>query len=195
MTDKQIILELARTLDIADIKAKHKMSDAKLSRLLIMAANLLPDEPPQPVKAMPSLKGARDLIIFVDGAARGNPGPASIGVLICDSQGEEVLRVGRKLGQATNNLAEYQALLAALKLASDLKAEKVLIKSDSELVVKQMTGQYKVKNANLRPLFLEAKKISSQFKTFYITHIPREQNKIADSLANAALDNKLEQTL
>jgi ribonuclease HI len=130
------------------------------------------------------------LTIFTDGAARGNPGPAAIGCVIKDEKGNVVGSISRCLGVTTNNQAEYRAIAAALEKALSLCANHVALYSDSELVVKQINGQYKVKHAALRPLYLEVTKLAASFKSFKISNIPREHNKEADALANMALDNQ-----
>jgi ribonuclease HI len=124
----------------------------------------------------------------IDGAARGNPGPASYGVIIRDGGGELVAKLKKYIGRMTNNVAEYYALIAALDYAESHGIRSLRVESDSELMVKQMQGQYKVKSEDLRPLFERAKKMSMGFQSFRIDHIYREQNREADALANEALD-------
>lgn len=126
--------------------------------------------------------------LFVDGASRGNPGDASIGCTIMDSDGEEVFTVSERIGIATNNVAEYTALLEGLKKAISEKISKIKVKADSELMVKQMKGQYKVKNEALKSLWIKAQEVSKKFDSFSIEHVRREQNSRADELANLALD-------
>jgi ribonuclease HI len=128
------------------------------------------------------------LIINADGASRYNPGPAAIGATIKDERGRLVASISRRIGRATNNQAEYQALIAALEKAIKLGARQVDIRLDSELVVKQVKGRYRVKNAALRPLYLKAGGLLSQLEGFTIKNVPREQNAEADRLANKALD-------
>lgn len=124
----------------------------------------------------------------IDGAARGNPGPASYGVVIRDGQGELVAKLKKYIGRMTNNVAEYYGLIAALDYAESHGIRALRVESDSELMVKQMQGQYKVKSEDLRPLFERAKKMSMGFESFRIDHVYREQNREADALANEALD-------
>jgi ribonuclease HI len=125
-------------------------------------------------------------IIYADGASRGNPGKAAYGLII--HQPDKILRLGRYLGKATNNEAEYQALLAALKWASDHGVAKVTYYSDSKLVVEQINGRYKVKHPNLRGLFLEALALKRRVGEFNVFHIRRENNTEADDLVNEILD-------
>jgi ribonuclease HI len=128
------------------------------------------------------------LIIFTDGGARGNPGPAGIGVAIYDENKKLIAELSAFLGVATNNQAEYQALIAALKKATELGASELACYLDSELVVKQLKREYKVKNKDLAPLFLTIHNLSLNFKKISYTHIPRERNQEADRLANEAMD-------
>ena len=127
------------------------------------------------------------VIIFTDGAAESNPGPAAIGATIKDEQGRPITSISQGIGRATNNQAEYRAVIAALEKAIRLGAEQVDIRSDSELVVKQISGKYRVKNAALKPLYQQVKQLQSLLEGFTITHIPRQQNTEADRLANIAL--------
>lgn len=128
------------------------------------------------------------VIIHTDGAARGNPGPAAIGATLKDERGDLVATISRSLGVTTNNQAEYHAVIAALEKAVSLGAKNVELKADSELVVKQINGRYKVKNTTLRPLYQEVVKLIGLLKSFKISYIPRAQNAEADKLANKALD-------
>jgi ribonuclease HI len=124
----------------------------------------------------------------IDGGSRGNPGPASYGVVIRDPHGEIVARLKKYIGRTTNNVAEYYGLIAALDYAQSHSIGVLRVESDSELLVKQMRGQYKVKSADLKPLYERAKKMSQTFAAFRIDHVYREQNREADLLANQALD-------
>ena len=125
---------------------------------------------------------------FIDGASRGNPGPASVGVVLQDAAGAVIKEHGRTLGRATNNVAEYTAFLDALKLAKALGATELLVHSDSQLLVRQVSGEYRVKNAALQALKAQAQGLMKSFKAVRLVHVPREQNKDADRMANAALD-------
>jgi ribonuclease HI len=128
-----------------------------------------------------------NLTICTDGAARGNPGPASIGVTIRDEKGNLVDSISRHIGVTTNNQAEYTAIIAALEAAVSLGARCVALKSDSELVVKQLNGSYRVKKAGLKPLYQKVVQLIGALETCTVTYIPREQNREADRLANLAL--------
>jgi ribonuclease HI len=128
--------------------------------------------------------------IFADGGSRGNPGPAGCGAVILVGE-EQLATVSEYLGVATNNVAEYKGLVFALEKALSLGISEVEVFMDSELVVKQMKGLYKVKNAGLIPLFMKAQRLRSDFSKFDINHVRREHNKIADSLANKAMDGAM----
>ncbi len=126
--------------------------------------------------------------IFVDGASRGNPGKAGAGAVIRDQEGRVVKKLKRYLGVTTNNMAEYQALILALEAARALGLADIKIFADSELMVKHLTGVYRVKSPDLRPLYEKALKLLEGFREFKITHVYREENSIADGLANEAID-------
>lgn len=132
----------------------------------------------------------KKLTTYTDGGSRGNPGPAAIGVVI--KHGTEVVKkYGRYLGETTNNQAEYRALISALEHAAELGAEEVECMLDSELVVKQMRHEYRVKDPDLAPLFLKVYNLSQSFKKITFNHIPREKNKEADAMVNDALDRQM----
>ena len=128
------------------------------------------------------------LVVNVDGGARGNPGPAAIGVVVQDPGGAVLEERGERIGPATNNVAEYRALLLGIERASELGAGEVELVGDSELVVRQVKGEYKVKDATLRGLHAEVKRALRQFDRWSIRHVRREQNAEADRLVNEALD-------
>jgi ribonuclease HI len=131
------------------------------------------------------------VIIHTDGGAKGNPGPAGAGVVICDAQdGMCIHEAGLYLGRATNNVAEYQGMLHGLRTAQKLGANHVQLVSDSELMVRQMLGQYRVKNAGLKPLYEEATQLAEEFESFQIRHVRREHNAQADKLVNLAIQRK-----
>jgi ribonuclease HI len=133
---------------------------------------------------------AEDLYLHIDGASRGNPGEAAFGVHVTGPAGEEVASLYGYLGRASNNVAEYEALLHALRYALKHGARRVRIFSDSELVVKQMAGQYRVKHPDMQSLHRQAQDLRRRFEHVDIAHVRRAQNKDADRLANQALDEK-----
>ena len=141
--------------------------------------------------AVPSAGPVPDILhLHIDGGSRGNPGDAGFGVHVTAPDGTEVASLYGYLGQATNNVAEYQALLHGLRYALDHGARRVLVFSDSELVVKQIGGSYKVKHPSMVPLHREAVSLMRRFDHVRVTHVRRELNKDADRLANQALDEK-----
>ena len=129
-------------------------------------------------------------IINTDGGARGNPGPSAIGVVIRDTKGNVVFQAGKYIGETTNNQAEYQAVVFAFEKALELGATELEFKLDSELVVKQLTGEYKVKNQDLAQQFLKIWNLQNKFIKVSYKHVYREANKEADELVNKALDER-----
>jgi len=129
------------------------------------------------------------VVIYSDGGSRGNPGPAGIGVVIFDLGGKELKRFGKYLGTATNNHAEYRALIVGLEFALEIGAKTVVCNLDSELVVRQLQGKYKVREEGLKPLAEEALRLTGKFLQVTFNHIPREKNKLADEMVNQALDD------
>ena len=131
------------------------------------------------------------LVIHVDGGSRGNPGPAAIGVVVSDSEGAVLEEVAERIGVATNNVAEYRALLKGLERAAALGASEIELVNDSELVARQITGAYKVKHPAMKPLHAEAVAALRQFERSRIRSVPRAQNARADELVNLALDGDI----
>ncbi len=134
---------------------------------------------------------ALTLVVHVDGGARGNPGPAAIGVVISEPGGEVLDELAERIGVATNNVAEYRAVLRGLARAAELGAREVQLVNDSELVARQLTGAYKVKHPAMRPLYEEAVAALRGFDRWQIRTVPRADNARADALVNAALDGTL----
>jgi ribonuclease HI len=126
--------------------------------------------------------------LHTDGGARGNPGPAGIGAVLIDESGEVVGEVAEAIGIATNNVAEYRALIAGLELALAKGVTQLDVFMDSELVVSQVQGKWKIKNKGLQPLALKASSLLKQFESTTLTHVPREENADADKLANQGMD-------
>ncbi|NTU98992.1 ribonuclease HI family protein [Candidatus Falkowbacteria bacterium] len=130
------------------------------------------------------------LVIFTDGGARGNPGPAAIGAVIRDEKEQVVAEISEYIGETTNNQAEYRAVIAAIAKAKELGAIELDFYLDSLLVVEQLNGNYKVKNKDLAPLFIQIHNARLGFKKVTFAHVRREQNKDADKLVNLALDSR-----
>ncbi len=139
----------------------------------------------------PAFQGAKrfeELHVFVDGAARGNPGPAAIGVLVLTRQGRKVASFGEVIGEATNNFAEYTALVHALRLLSVFEVDRLRLYTDSELMALQLRGEYRVKEKTLSSLYAQVASMLGRYRDWDIEHVPRERNQEADRLANQALD-------
>jgi probable phosphoglycerate mutase len=131
------------------------------------------------------------VIVACDGAARGNPGPAGFGVHITDGHGETIAEIAEGIGVATNNVAEYRAAIAGLARARELGATRVLLRSDSKLLIEQLAGRFRVRNAGLKPLHAEARALMLAFDRVDLEHVPRERNREADRLANVGVDRWL----
>jgi ribonuclease HI len=135
--------------------------------------------------------GTTKVVVHVDGGARGNPGPAAVAAVASAPDGEVLAERNAYIGEATNNVAEYRALLLGLELARELGASEVEVVNDSELVARQIGGEYKVKHAGLRPLFVEAMRALREFDRWAVSPVRRESNARADELVNEALDEAL----
>ncbi len=190
-----MLRELARTLDPdATVERFPGLARAELSRLLKQAAELLPVAP-SPVRRKPETAAAElfpspageSAGVWVDGGSRGNPGPAGAGAVLL-VKGSPRRGRGEYLGEATNNVAEYRALLLGLSLAREAGVRTLTVHADSELMVRQMTGRYRVKNPDLLRLHTEARKEAARFASVTYRHVPREENVLADRLVNQALD-------
>ena len=134
---------------------------------------------------------SRFVRVYSDGAARGNPGPAGAGAVIVSDSGDVVAELGRYLGEQTNNVAEYEGLLLGLRHAIKFGASEIEVLADSQLLIRQLAGIYRVRNAGLLPLHAEAKRLLQQFKKTELRHIPREQNGAADEMSNRAIDERM----
>lgn len=128
------------------------------------------------------------LTVFADGGSRGNPGPAAAGAVVTDETGTVVREIGTFLGITTNNVAEWTGLITGLEAALELGADEIVIRLDSELVINQLTGVYRVKHPNMIPLHAKAKKLLKKFTHVDVKHVPRRQNAAADAVVNAVLD-------
>ena len=127
--------------------------------------------------------------MYIDGAARGNPGPAGVGIVICSDKGKVVSAISKYIGQTTNNIAEYTALIFGMEEARNKKIKELIINTDSELLAKQLGGEYKVKSSALKDLYKKVNTMLESFEEVRINQIDREKNKQADKLANEAIDN------
>jgi ribonuclease HI len=127
--------------------------------------------------------------IFIDGACRGNPGDAATGIIFCDSTGKVIKQMGFYLGWATNNIAEYMGLIKALEKSMEFGFKEIEVFSDSQLLTKQIRGEYAVRNQKLKELFKKAQELINRFSYFSLDHIPRKENILADRMANEVLDS------
>jgi len=190
--ERRLLRSIYRHLDISALLAEHPdLTRDNIVSLFRTLDRLLETVPPAPVRAPAPASGSLSpgaLILYTDGGARGNPGVAAYGVVLMDAQGATIEEHGECIGHATNNEAEYQGLLAGLRIAALRGASELVIRSDSELMVHQLNGRYKVKSRGLMPLFLEARRLLEGFRAWRAEHIPRAQNARADQLANAAMD-------
>ncbi len=131
------------------------------------------------------------IVIYCDGGARGNPGPAAVGAVVLDPSTDPPTRlatISERIGVATNNVAEYKALIAGLEAAREHPARAVRVRADSQLLIRQLEGKYRVKNAGLRPLYEHARAMLAAYDEVDLAHVPREENVVADALVNDALD-------
>jgi ribonuclease HI len=156
-----------------------------------LAQEKTPAAPPAVASGSTGAGKAGRAIVYSDGAARGNPGPAGAGAVITDSRGTMLARLGRFLGRQTNNVAEYQGLLLGLRHAKELGVREVAVRADSQLMIRQLAGQYAVKNPGLKPLHAEALRLLRSFDNYKLEHIPREQNALADEMSNRAIDEEM----
>ncbi len=186
---KQFIEDLQDTLDVELTIKKLKITEADARDILReMAARLFGAAVVESPKSSRSPLSLDSVVIHVDGASRGNPGLAGAGAILKDTQGRVVKKLRRFLGEATNNVAEYEALLMSLEEAQALGCKSVKVFADSELVVKQIKGIYRVKNASLKIIYVKVMKVVRTFDKFTISHVMREKNSEADKLANEAID-------
>lgn len=133
-------------------------------------------------------------LLMVDGAARGNPGEAGCGAVIADENGVVVKELSRYLGRTTNNVAEYEGLLMGLEALLELGQKHIVVQSDSQLLVRQLNGEYRVRDEKLKVLFAQATRLLRQFGSYRIVHVRREMNKLADRLANRGIDQAIKPT-
>jgi ribonuclease HI len=180
----QALQALAETLDVEATLARVPGLSREVLRAFLIDAAAHGEEP------FDRAPRSRTVILHTDGACRGNPGRSGAGALIRAEDGREIARVSRYLGQMTNNMAEYTALLLGLKEARAAGAENITVKSDSELLVRQINGQYRVKNDALQIMHQSALDLLGAFKRWKVVHVPREENSEADKLANQAIDRE-----
>jgi ribonuclease HI len=194
---KELLFSLARGLSVREAWRRAGFtSQTEAQRALRELAKSIPGEESEEdaVHAEKgcsgaSRSGAGSLVVYVDGASRGNPGPSSVGAVVFLAGGEELTSLSKPIGQATNNVAEYKAVLEGLRLAAGLGAERVEIRLDSELVARQLNREYRIKSKDLQLLSQAVFREADRFASCRFVHVPRTLNRKADLLANEALDN------
>ncbi|MGR3294589.1 MAG: ribonuclease HI family protein [Candidatus Scalindua sp.] len=194
ISDHELLVLIHKSIDIETLKEQDKtITKKRVDNLFQDLKDHVKKEdlaaPEKEIAGTSCIKKEADLIVVnVDGASKGNPGESGIGVAIFDKDSNLINEACDYLGVATNNIAEYKALIFGIKLSIEYNARKVLFKSDSELMVKQIKGEYKVKNAQLKLLFAEAQSLLKKLPNWKIMHVPREENKDADLLANKGVE-------
>ena len=194
ISDYELLALIHKSIDIETLKEQDKAVTKKRVDKLFqdLKGHVKKDDPDiseEEITGASDIKKDADLIVVnVDGASKGNPGESGIGVAIFDKDLNLINEACDYLGVATNNVAEYKALILGIKLSTKYNAKRVLFKADSELMVKQIKGEYRVKNAQLKLLFTEAQSLLKKLPNWKIMHVPREENKEADLLANKGVE-------
>lgn len=201
LKEADILRHIAREEPLtATVRAFRGLTRERLGQLLEQAAQRLQggaDPAEEEASTLASaeespIRGATPrLRLYSDGAARGNPGPSGAGAVLIEPGGQVVARLGKFLGNQTNNYAEYMGLLIGLKHAKSLGAKEIEVFADSELLIRQLGGRYQVKSPSLRPLYEEAVKLLNDFSRVKLVHVPREMNAAADEMSNRAIDERL----
>ena len=202
-TEADILRHIAREEPLtATVRAFRGLTRERLGQLLEEAAQRLQGSDGSAEEDVPASTSAAAeefpprgvtprLRVYSDGAARGNPGPSGAGAVLVEPGGQVVAKVGKFLGNQTNNYAEYMGLLIGLKHAKALGAKEIEVFADSELLIRQLGGRYQVKSPSLRPLYEEAVKLLNDFSRVKLVHVPREMNAAADEMSNRAIDERL----
>lgn len=194
VSDYELLALVHKSIDMEKLKEQDRSITKKRVDTLFqnLKSHVKKDDPDiseKEIAGTSSIKKEADLIVVnVDGASKGNPGESGIGVAIFDKDSNLINEACDYLGVATNNIAEYKALILGIKLSTKYNAKRVLFKADSELMVKQIKGEYRVKNAQLKLLFTEAQSLLKKLPNWKIMHVPREENKEADLLANKGVE-------
>ena len=194
ISDHELLALIHKSIDMEKLKEQDRSITKKRVDTLFqnLKDHVKKDDPAiseKEIAGTSSIKKEADLIVVnVDGASKGNPGESGIGVAIFDKDSNLINEACDYLGVATNNIAEYKALILGIKLSTKYNAKRVLFKADSELMVKQIKGEYRVKNAQLKLLFTEAQSLLKKLPNWKIMHVPREENKEADLLANKGVE-------
>jgi len=186
-----VIAALERGETLSDAFDAAGVTANEAARLLAAAREALRPAGSSKPKAASAKRGrASGVVAYADGGSRGNPGPAACAAILTDADGAELLRRTRRLGVATNNAAEYEAVILALEAARELGADRLELRLDSELVARQIEGRYKVKHPDLKPLHARVMALLGAFDAYDVTHVRRAENREADKLVNRALDGR-----
>ena len=194
ISDHELLVLIHKGIDVEKLKEQDKtITKKRIDNLFQNVKNYIRKEDmansDKEITDTSNTNKETDLIVVnVDGASRGNPGESGIGVAIFDKDSNLINEACDYLGVATNNISEYKALILGIKLSMKYNAKKILFKSDSELMVKQIKGEYKVKNTQLKLLFTEVQSLLKEVPNWKIMHVPREENKEADLLANKGIE-------
>jgi ribonuclease HI len=189
-SEERVLRYLAQTLSVTKtLKRFPSLTPKALQETLSRSAERSKEEQTAPPPSCPQ-KEFPEFLIYADGASRGNPGQAGAGAVISDSRGRTVKELKCFLGMTSNNVAEYQAVILALEKALELGANSITIFLDSELVVRQLRGEYRVRESHLKALYQKAQEVLKRFSQYSILYIPREENRRADQLANEAIDQR-----
>lgn len=198
VTPAQLLLAIAEHESLEKTCAALPGLTLEGARKLLRGAaqKLAREKPPAPQEELrlPARTGdaaGKVVRVFSDGAARGNPGPAGAGAVLVDTSGRVLARLGRYLGRQTNNVAEYQGLLLGLQHAQELGYRAVEVRADSQLLIRQLKGEYAVRHAGLKPLHAEALRLLRGFDKVDLKHVPREENALADEMSNRAIDEEM----
>jgi ribonuclease HI len=193
VTPAQLLLAIAEHETLEKTCASFPGLTPDAARKLLRGAALQLKQEKLPLFEPPRKASShRVLRVYSDGAARGNPGPAGAGAVVVDGAGQVLARRGRFLGSTTNNVAEYKGLLLGLEAAHELGARSVEVRADSQLLIRQLKGEYAVKHPGLKPLHAEALRLLGNFDKVDLAHVPREENKLADEMSNRAIDEEMQ---
>jgi ribonuclease HI len=190
-TPAQLLLAIAEHETLEKARAALPGLTPEAAKKLLRGAARQLQQEKLPFAEAKAPAAGRLIRVYSDGAARGNPGPAGAGAVLTDSAGNVIARLGRYLGKQTNNVAEYEGLLLGLKHARELGYREVEVRADSQLLIRQLKGEYAVRHAGLKPLHAEALRLLRNFDRFDLEHVPREENALADEMSNRAIDEEM----
>jgi ribonuclease HI len=192
ITPAQLLLAIAEHEALEETRALFPGLTREAAQKLLRGAALQLRQGQLPLADPPKARATGRLVrVYSDGAARGNPGPAGAGAVLMDADGAVIARLGRFLGNRTNNVAEYEGVLLGLKHALELGYREVEVRADSQLLVRQLRGEYAVRHAGLKPLHAEALRLLHSFDRYDLQHVPREENAQADEMSNRAIDEEM----